>query len=366
MIVWVQTLVETMAVTCLALLTGGALLSLVADEYKPVVVFPHRLFPLAALLAGLASFVPVLRLVLFLAPDTGWMEAIRLGVFLSRTGQVWLGLLAASVLLTLFLQARDITSSKWTAGLALIGTWMLILIKSWMGHAASVSGVSGWVLHSVHLTAVCIWAGGLMMAGFFTVDTARWLSFLRWFTPTAIGCVTAVILAGWGLMGIIAPEYIASWVLPYGEALLLKQWMTAGVLVMAGVNGGWIRRKLARGEGVNPLPWIRAEAILILLVVAITAWMSQEAAPHTVAETVQAVGLSPLFEGLFPGKWHPGLRAEWQGHLLGGLSVLVALILLALIPLLFRQGRSAYGAVWLAGLAACVGFVGVLVWAYGG
>lgn len=65
MIVWVQTLFETMAVTCLALLTGGALLSLVGDEYKPIVVFPHRLFPLVTLLAGLASFVPVLRLVLF-------------------------------------------------------------------------------------------------------------------------------------------------------------------------------------------------------------------------------------------------------------------------------------------------------------
>ncbi|MDN4594485.1 copper resistance D family protein [Polycladomyces subterraneus] len=366
MIAWVQTLAETMAVTCLALLTGGALLSLVADDYKPVVILPHRLFPLVALIAGLGSFVPVLRLVLFLEPDTGCMEAVRLGVFLSRTGQVWLGLLVVSVLLALFLQVRDVRSSKWTAGWALFGTWMLILIKSWMGHVASVSDISGWVLQSVHLTSVCVWAGGLMVVGFFTVDTARWLSFLRWFTPTAIGCVTAVILAGWGLMGTVDPEYVASWVLPYGEALLLKQWMTAGVLVTAGVNGGWIRRKLARGEEVNPLPWMRAEAVQILLVVAITAWMSQEAAPHTVAETVQAVGVSPLFEGLFPGKWYPGLRAEWQGYLLGGLLVLWALILLAMIPLLYRQRRSAYGAVWLAGLAACAGFVGVLVWAYGG
>jgi putative copper resistance protein D len=136
-------------------------------------------------------------------------------------------------------------------------------------------------------------------------------------------------------------------------------------LVTAGVNGGWIRLKLARGEEVNPLPWARAEAVLIFLVVAITAWMSQEAAPHTVAETVQVVGVSPLFEGLFPGKWYPGVRAEWQGHFLGGLSILVALILLAMIPLLFRQRRSAYGAVWLAGLAACAGFLGILVWAYG-
>ncbi|MBN2909337.1 hypothetical protein JQC72_07345 [Polycladomyces sp. WAk] len=366
MIAWVQTLAETMAVTCLALLTGGALLSLVADEYKPILVFPQRLFPFAALLAGIVSFVPVLRPVLFLAPDTGWMEAVRLGVFHSRTGQVWLGLLAASVLLALLLLVRNLRSSGWTAGWALCGTWMMILIKSWMGHVASVSGISGWVLQSVHLTAVCVWAGILMVVGFFTVDTVRWLSFLRWFTPTAIGCVTAVILAGWGLMGIIAPQYVASWVLPYGEALLFKQWTTAGVLVTAGVNGGWIRRKLARGEEVNPLPWIRAEAVLILLVVAITAWMSQEAAPHTVAETVQAVGVSPLFEGLFPGKWHPGLRAEWQGLFLGGLSILVALTLLAMIPLLYRQRRSAYGAVWLAGLAACAGVLGVLVWAYGG
>jgi copper resistance protein D len=366
MIEWIQALSETIEVTCLALLTGGALISMMADKYKPVVEFPHRLFPVAALLAGLFSFVPVLRLILFLEPDTGWSEAVRLSVFHMRTGQVWLGLLVMTVLLAVFMQVRDIRTSRCTAGWVMFGTWILILIKAWMGHAASVSAVWGWILQSVHLTAVCVWAGGLMAVGFFAVDTTRWLSFLRWFTPTAIGCVTAVILAGWGLMSITTPEYVDSWVLPYGEALLIKQWMTAGVLVTAGVNGGWIRRKLARGETVNPLPWVRAEAVLIVLVVAITGWMSQEAAPHIVAETVRDVGVSPLFAELFPGKWHPGLRPEWQGYFLGGFLVLLALVLLTMIPLLFRQRRSARGAVWLAVLATCSGFLGVLVWAYGG
>jgi hypothetical protein len=74
MIAWVQTLIETMAVTCLALLTGGALLSLVADEYKPEAVIPHRLFPLAALFSGLVTVVPVLRLVFFWRRIRGgWM-----------------------------------------------------------------------------------------------------------------------------------------------------------------------------------------------------------------------------------------------------------------------------------------------------
>jgi putative copper resistance protein D len=53
-------------------------------------------------------------------------------------------------------------------------------------------------------------------------------------------------------MQMIIPEYINSWILSYGQALLIKHLLIVPVMVFALFNGFYMKSKLAKKDGYDP------------------------------------------------------------------------------------------------------------------
>jgi putative copper resistance protein D len=176
-------------------------------------------------------------------------------------------------------------------------------------HAASLKPL-GLLPHTLHFLAVTIWSGILLIVGFFSNEKKSLLPFYRWFTPLAFACLLTVIGAGLWLMNYIVPEYVNSYMLNYGQALLVKHILLFVIVCYSVINGVWIKRKLQAGSGpIEVLKWIKIEAVFLFLVFVATAVMSQQTPPHDVAETVKMEHPSKLFTfitGLIPGN-HPEL-----------------------------------------------------------
>ncbi|WP_139376863.1 hypothetical protein [Halobacillus salinus] len=136
------------------------------------------------------------------------------------------------------------------------------------------------------------------------------------------------------MMQYTVPEYWNSWLLPYGEALLLKHLLYAGVLTIAAVNSFLLKK------GMSP-SWLRAESIVIGLVFLVTGFMGQSSPPLDVSKTVQSQGVSPLFSALYEGIWQPAMsvQIELTTSSLFWLGITVVLAICQFLVL--RENKSA-------------------------
>lgn len=132
-------------------------------------------------------------------------------------------------------------------------------------------------------------------------------------------------------MQYIVPEYWNSWLLPYGEALLLKHLLLIPVLLLAFLNSFVLKR-----EG-NPLKWVKAESILVALIFIVTGFMGQEAPPHDVSETIQAEGASPLILSILQGNLNPNLNVTLHFNLLTALLLALAIMFTLMIIASFKR-----------------------------
>ena len=139
-----------------------------------------------------------------------------------------------------------------------------------------------------HFLIVTLWTGILIQVAWFSKDKQKWSQFLRWFTPFAIVCIIIIGISGLTLMfNVVEPkDYVKSWVLPYGQMLLLKHISIIPVLVFAFINGV-LSKKAATIPSFNPRPWIKAESFIILIVFYFTSVLGTLSPPHEVEFTVQ-------------------------------------------------------------------------------
>ena len=123
---------------------------------------------------------------------------------------------------------------------------MFILIQAfgWSSHASSYDQVKGFYNHSAHFTAVSVWAGILFVVSWFSKNHSNWLNFLKWFTPVAIVCFISTIMTGFILMtfAVEFKDYPNSWMLPYGQALLIKHLLIIPLMIYAMINSILIKR----------------------------------------------------------------------------------------------------------------------------
>lgn len=323
-------LTETLLYFCFSLLVGGALLAMLPATVKPAYHLPKGIYLSCLYGVAIFSFGPVFLLWYTITLENPGMVSLANLLFSVEIGQTWLIMAFSAVLLALLLVFNDITTSKKAASLALIWSLFLIVIYTWVGHAASLS-ILGFVSHALHLVAVSIWVGILLVITWFSTNEANWSAFLRWYTPLSIACVSLVLLAGLMLMQWIVPEYWNSWLLPYGEALLVKHLLFAVLISIAVVNAFLLRKNMHRS-------WLKIETILILLIFLVTGWMGQQTPPHEVMEVLQTEPISPLIT-LFSqfGEPHP-VTLNWNTPSIM-LTVLATLCILAMI-VSFRKKRS--------------------------
>jgi copper transport protein len=129
----------------------------------------------------------------------------------------------------------------------------------------------------VHLSAACIWVGGLVQLAVVVWPAAPHLrreAFLR-FSKLAAGLVGAMVLAGAYLAYLRLPQASDLWNEHYGRVLLLKSGLVVVALSWGALHHFVVRPALERGRGTGSTAVSRsllgesAVAIAILLVVAV-------------------------------------------------------------------------------------------------
>ncbi|KOS67796.1 hypothetical protein AEA09_03975 [Lysinibacillus contaminans] len=276
-----------------SILVGSFILLLVPSKYRPDIKIPKRFLLISAIAIPILSFIPVLESILYIAPRLGLFESFKIVLTTYTVGNAWDFTLLGSVVLILLISLTRFPEKDIFAYLGAFVTFFLILTIAWSSHAGAVDPMLGIISDFIHLTAVSIWVGILLIIAWCSINQNNWLEFLSWFSMVAFGCLIATALSGLFLMDIMVDGYIDSWMVSYGQGLLLKHLFLLPLVFYALVNSLIVKHKLSKDDSFNPIPWIRVEGFILLTIFTITATYSQQSPPHGNYLTSDTV--SPLF-----------------------------------------------------------------------
>lgn len=289
--IWFTIVSDFLLYAVVSLLAGHIVLQFVPDHRKPAVTIKKSVILLAIASIPVLSAAPAIQLAGLLMKNSPPGSAIWMAITEFQAGQSFI----FSLLLAFFwFGAMAFNSSK-----EIQAFWFLLAVVNigFGSHAASLEFLPGMLSHTVHFLALSLWAGVLLVVTFFAADLGNWRSFLKWFTPFAFGMVMVLLLSGiavWLLFSNPA-DYAASWVLPYGQMLLLKHLSILPLLAAAVLNGFGNKAK------APSRPLLKLEVFLLGLVFLATATMSKLAPPHNVVNTLLTEGTAPFLE-LVSGK----------------------------------------------------------------
>ncbi|MFC5591281.1 copper resistance D family protein [Sporosarcina soli] len=284
---------QTLLYLCFSVLIGSFILLLVPSQYRPDIKISKRLLLISAITLPVFAFIPVLDITLYIAPRLGLVESLKIVLTTYTVGTAWdFTLLGSGVLILLIALARPAEKSIYAILGALL-SFGIILTVAWSSHASSIDQVVGIISHFIHLTAVSIWVGVLLIIGWCSLNHKNWLEFLSWFSMVAIGCLVATALSGLILMDVMVDGYIDSWLVSYGQGLLIKHLFLLPLVFYALANGFIVKYMLSKDAAFNPIPWIRVEGFILFVIFTITAIFSQQSPPH--GNYLMSEAVSPLF-----------------------------------------------------------------------
>lgn len=324
-----------------AFISGFIFLQFVPASKKPVFHQSKKL--LIMCVAGIAIFsaAPVIELAAYLADFKAWPQSMITAVMEYRTGQGWMLTVLVSII---FGFSIYFNASKYIQAFYIM---LLLLLVGFYSHVSTLDLWMGSLSHFVHFFFISLWAGILLHVAWFSKEGADWRSFLKWFTPFAMFCMAAIIASGIVIMFFfVEPEdYANSWVLPYGQTLLLKHLSIIPLLAAAFANGFMNRKQVFERS------WLRMESLLLSLVFILTAFMSKQAPPHNVNETLRMEGTA-WFLKMMKGDQYIPVAASLDWNLNGILLIAFGLVFLAALLIGYSKNISA----WLA-LLFGIGFV---------
>ncbi len=296
---------------CFAVLWGNLLISLIPAAHRPEIHIPKAVMPAAVFGIALFSLLPVLQIILYVNSGDGILPSIQSVLFTFEIGKAWIFTFLVAIVLFVFICRYEYANKAAYVWIGIALSFMLVLAMAWSSHAASYGEWSGFFIHIVHVIAVSIWAGILFAVSWFSKSYANWAKLLSWYTPMAIVCFLALTVTGLILMsyGADIKEYADGWILPYGQALLIKHLLIIPLLVFAAINGFFIRKRVKKEPGWDPRPWAKAESIIILLIFSATAALSETGSPREMMITKDTA--SALFTLFYQGNIYSGMTLEW-------------------------------------------------------
>lgn len=348
--IWFTAIFDILLYISFAYVAGGIALKFFSAERKPELLESRVLLVLGVIGIAVFSVAPAIELALFLENGENSIQSF-FGILLDyRIGNGWVITVLFSVLLGVTLYYDG---SKHMAALY---AGLLILTVGFYSHVSTLNLWGGFLSHSLHFLALALWGGILLHVAWFAKDTRNWGRFLDWFTPFAFVCVGILLGSGVVIMLFFVDlaDYADSWALPYGQLLLLKHLSIIPVLLAALVNG--MLNKQRRYERA----WLRAESLLLLLTLALTAFMSKEAPPHDVNETFRYEGPAPLLEWLKGPQYIP-IDGVWTVSANGILLLAVSGFCLALMVLVFKQKLSGWFSVLLGVAFVISAYAGLML-----
>lgn len=342
---------EAFLYLCFSLLLGGLLSYVIPRTYQPCIEFPQKHMVLCILGIALFSFMPVIRIVMVFAPDIGFWLTFKSVMTTFEEGKAYVLTLVLCVVLLLILINNDIRTHVHLAVTSIFIVLGMIVALGFSSHVYSLAaGVVGGLVHSIHFLAVSVWTGLLIMGGWYAKDHIRWLSFLKWFTPLSIVCMAAIGWSGFVIMQYAVPQYINSWILPYGQALLLKHILIIPLVTFAFINGFVVRRRINQSPGYNGAAWIQAESAIVFCIFVVTGFMGQQSPPHDVSLTLLENKPSVLFNILYRGGSPFHLPLSLIMNISSVLLGLLALALLGMVLFTFFNKQKVIAALLYSGL----------------
>ncbi|QNK60087.1 copper resistance D family protein [Paenibacillus sp. PAMC21692] len=352
---------EGLLYICFAILTGTLLLRLIPERLRPSVHVPDGVLLACVAAIPVLSFVPLHNLAMLFSTqfEISYGEMMRSILIDVNSGKAWVWTVVGSAGLIVLLVVKSFRKDRHMPKIALFVTLLLIVWLGYASHASSLSPTKGLIIHTAHFLGFTVWIGILFVAGWFAKDDRNWPAFLGWFSPVAIGAVILTLAAGFTLMTFTTQDYVKSWILPYGQALLLKHALILPLLVFAFTNGFLYRKMSLNNESFSPRVWLKAEGVVALLVLAATAVLGQQAPPHNVQETLQMESPSPLFTRIFQAPYSPDMdfTFNWTGS--GLLLFAAALIMLGGIIAMYRARRPVF-ALAMGIFAAVFAYLGAM------
>lgn len=332
---------EALLYLCFAVLTGTFIMRVVPEHRRPEIHTPSWLLLLCALAIPLLEYVPIHKSAVLFAKDTDipYGQMVKSILLELHNGKAWIWSAVASVGLAFLLGLPSFRNDKHMPKVGLFIMFLLILWLGYASHATSLYGTKGWLVHSAHFLAVNAWIGVLLAASWFSAGSSSWEAFLAWFSPLAIGCMLITFIAGIALMTFTTPQYVNSWMLPYGQMLLLKHLLIVPLLLFAYTNGFGYRKKLKANGSFNPRPWLKAESMIALLLFIATGVLSQQTPPHDVKETLQTVSPSKLFTAIYNGHFSPDLSLKLSVGLDTVLMLAAALVMIYGLFQMYRDNK---------------------------
>lgn len=316
--IWIY-LSETLLYLCFSLIMGSLILSLIPSSRKPEISISKRWIQISILGIVIFSLFPVIRIVAFLYEDIGLNLTIQNVIASFEVGQAWAFTLFVSLLFYLYVSIFSIFTKKIHTIISLLFTFILLISLGWASHSASLTEWSGFIAHCIHFLAVTIWVGILIVVSWFSVNSANWIAFLKWYTPVAISCLLVVAASGYFLMTLVLDlnNYADSWILPYGQSLLIKHLILIPIIFFAIINGIWMKRKVQKDSNVNPRNWVKAESGTLLLIFSATAVLGQQEPPHDIDAVAASNGMANLFNTVYSEKITLPINAAVDLSMLG-------------------------------------------------
>lgn len=325
-------LAEVVTYLLFSILIGNTALQFISEKKKPKTYISKKTLLLSSLGIYIFTFGPVAQTISYFSDDVGLTLAAYSVLTDFQVGRAWIviGFMSVFLWMTLLLNG-----SKYLQAL-----WLLLMVFAigYSSHVASLSFWNGFIAHSIHFLMVTLWTGILIHVAWFSSDEKKWPLFLRWFTPFAMINLMILLISGFALMFyVVEPkDYVNSWVLPYGQMLLLKHLSIIPLLVFAFLNGVLTRKSL-RVSSFDPRPWIKGESIIIFLVFCFTSVLGTLSPPHEVEFTVQSEGASIWVEWLLGTDIPSVNNVHLTPNFLSLFLLANSLLFLALIVISFKK-----------------------------
>ncbi|REK76719.1 copper resistance D family protein [Paenibacillus paeoniae] len=350
-------LFETLLYLSFAFTGGFILLLFVPEGSKPQMKIPFDLFQYGLLAIPVFSFMSILRTSFILrafAENMPYYELLLIVLKDYKFGNAWIWMLIGGAAMYAIAQLfrPKIHRFKWL----LAGIWCLtVLAHGWASHPAGFSSL-GFVYQSVHVAAVSLWLGVLILVAWFTSGSLNWKPFVRWYTPMAVSSMLLIVFAGFAMMYILVDGYFRSWGINYGEALLLKHLVFLPLLLLAFMNG-FLTKISKQGKDERKLiRWLRIETVIALAILAITAYMGMQEPPH------EGEFEDPVPSGLFT-LLHGDvslLNMRWHWNLPSVVLILVGGAALSMLFSSYKRNKHSHFSL-LAALAVICLFLGLLL-----
>jgi copper resistance protein D len=324
-----------------SILVGHVVLHFIPETRKPKIQISKPVLLLCPLGIILFSFAPLLQLILFFNGSDGFLAAASTVLSDYEIGRAWLFICSLSILLwiTIYVDGSRFFRAQ----------WLLLMIFA-IGNASHVASVDFWpgvLSHSIHFLVVTLWVGVLLLVGWFSKTRENWSSFLRWFTPLAICCFLVIVITGFMLMFMVVnrEQYLNSWLVPYGRMLLIKHISIIPVLAFAFLNG-FLARKTVKQPNYDPLPWIKAESILLLIIFFCTGILGTLSPPNEV-DITKTASIDPTWvDWLLVKNTLVFGQVEFAPTLFSILLMIVSALFLVLILISYKITSHAFAIVF--------------------